>query len=85
MIAARRSSLPERRPEFMALLEVLYRLTTEAQAEPQRTIAEVAQRHQLSLDDAGKWFSDVRWAVGADLPLPALEQARQTLQDLNLL
>jgi len=85
MLAAGPAFGPERAPELETLLEVLYQQTAKCMTEANTTVAEVARRYDLSLADAGAWFDGVKWATSSELPVAALEQTRQTLQELGLI
>lgn len=85
MIAAGPAFGSERESELQTLLQVLYRQTASCMLESNTTVAEVARRYDLSLADAGAWYDGVKWATSPELPMAALEQTRQTLQELGLI
>lgn len=82
MIACRHETAE--RPEIQTLLNVLFELTAECQQQADNTVAEVARRYDLSLDDARSWFAEVRWSTSSELPQASLDQTLMTLKELGL-
>lgn len=85
MIAGRPEWLNNNQADVHRLLGVLFVSTAARMEAVDETLQAVSERYGLSLDESREWFTDVRWANSADLPLGVLQSTLEALSQLKLI